>query len=246
MMEENTDRIIEQYLSGNLREEELEQFKNTLKSDQRLARRVKDLQAIESGLHALGMDHLMQDMKKWEKDIKLSQPPVTAWKKYLAVAAVITLILVPAVYFFTSKSPTSEELFLAYYEPYEEMLISRSNTSDSLGILLAAGLDAYNRGAYQRCTDLLKSYLQQQPEAYRVALYLGIAQLEIDQKQSAEKNFLLAQNDPAFEQQAQWYQALSYLKFGEIPKARDILQSISTSESHYRKDQASDLLKDLH
>ena len=124
------------------------------------------------------------------------------------------------------------------------MIISRSNSVDSLNTLLAQGMAAYNKGAYRECADFLHSYLQQKADA-RVSLYLAIAQLELNQQQSAENNFLLAQQDPAFKQQAQWYQALSYLKFSETEKAKGILDVIVNEKNHYRYAKASRLLKEL-
>ena len=106
-------------------------------------------------------------------------------------------------------------------------------------------MEAYNRKDYEQCSDLLIQFLQKQPDAHRVALYLAIAQLELDLKDQAEANFIRAQKDPVFKQQAQWYQALSYLKFSETQKAKLLLESIINAESHYRKKEAAIILKEL-
>jgi hypothetical protein len=243
-MTSNIDQQIEDYLNHNLSESDRQNFERRISEDQELAAMVKDLQEIEEGLHAVGMDHFKNDLRQWEQELAAQNYSV-GWKRYLAVAAVITLVIIPAVYLFIAKKPTSEELFLAYYEPYDEMITSRGNANDSLGILLADGIEAYNQGAYQRCSELLQSYMIERPDDHRVALYLGIAQLEIDQKELAEANFIRAQQDPGFKQQAQWYQALTYLKFEDNKKARDMLNSIITSENHYRKAQAERLLDQL-
>ena len=147
------------------------------------------------------------------------------------------MVLVPAMYLFNGQKPTSEELFLSYYEPYDELITTRGNV-DSLNLLLIDGMEAYNQGAYQECSDLLASYLEVNPEAYKVFLYLAIAQLELNLQEQAEVNFLKAQEDPVFKQQAEWYQALSYLKFSETQKAIVVLESIVNSKNHYRKNEA--------
>lgn len=244
--EEKLDQQIEGYLNGTLTQSEREAFETMLARDPEIAGKVKDLVAIDEGLKAVGMEEFRQDLKQWEGELKQVHTPAIGWKRYIAVAAVVTLIVLPAIYLFTIKKPTSEELFLAYYQPYEEMVTTRGNPTDSLGMLLADGVDAYSRGDYRQCTDLLESYLEQRPNAHRVALYLGIAQMEIDQQQSAEASFQLAQEDPVFRQQAQWYQALSYLKFNKSEKARAILQAISENGAHYRHAEAAQLLKELN
>ena len=245
-MEDKLDKQIEGYLNGSLTKTARDSFEAVLARDPQLADKVNDLKAIEAGLNAAGMEAFLNDLQEWENNLSVTQAPVPGWKKYLAVAAIVTLVIIPAIYLFSSKQQTSEELFLAYYQPYEEMLTTRGNGADSLGMLLADGMDAYNRGAFQLCSELLESYLQQNPDADRVALYLGIAQLEMNQKQSAEANFIRAQNDPAFQHQAQWYQALSYLKFDETGKATALLRSISQNTGHYRKEQAARLLEQLN
>jgi hypothetical protein len=243
-MSENLQDLISDYIEGKMNAPDKASFERLLVKNPELAKEVAELQSIEEGLQALGMEALMEDLKSWEQELPLAASPKANWKIFLSIAAVVTLFIVPAIYLFNSQKPTSEELFLSYYEPYEEMIISRSNSVDSLNTLLAQGMAAYNKGAYRECADFLHSYLQQKADA-RVSLYLAIAQLELNQQQSAENNFLLAQQDPAFRQQAQWYQALSYLKFSETEKAKGILDVIVNEKNHYRYAKASRLLKEL-
>jgi len=243
-MSEAREKQISDYLESKMSETSRQAFEKKLSEDSELAEEVRDLQSLEQALQAAGMDDLISDMHNWELEINQTQSGGIIWKKLLAVAAIITLILVPALYLFNSQKPTSEELFLSYYEPYDELITTRGNV-DSLNLLLIDGMDAYNQGAYQECSDLLVSYLELNPEAYRVALYLAIAQLELNLQEEAELNFLKAQEDPVFKQQAEWYQALSYLKFSETKKAKVVLKSIANSKNHYRKNQADRLLKDL-
>jgi hypothetical protein len=245
MMSEELDKQISDYLDDKMTDSDLRVFEEKLSKDAHLAEEVNDFKALDEGLQAVGMEKFRLAVKEWEQDINIAHPPLVTWKKYLAVAAVIALILVPAIYLLTGQQANSEELFLSYYEPYDELIISRGNSVDSLEMLLADGMEAYNLGAYRKCSDLLISYLQQQPEAHRVALYLAIAQLELNQKEMAEANFIRAQEDPVFKQQAQWYQALSYLKFSETEKAMVMLRSIVNSKNHYRKNEASRLLREL-
>ena len=243
-MKELEQQIID-YLDGKLTAEERQSFELRLSKNPELAEEIDDLKSLEKGLHAAGMEDLLAEMDRWESEMTSMQSKTQMWSRYYAVAAVLTLILVPAIWFFSSQKPTSEELFLAYYEPYEELLTSRSNTSDSITVLLNDGLNAYNQGKYRECSDMLKSYLNLNPQDHKVALYLAIAQLEIDQKEEAEANFVRAQQDPVFKQQAQWYQALSYLKFSESEKAKALLEAISSTGGHYRKVEAQKLLEDL-
>ena len=244
MSQELDDQLFD-YLEGRMTDRQRQEFERLLSEEPGLAEEIQDLQSLDMGLQAVGMEQLTLDMKDWEQEIDHFPPSVFTWKRYLAVAAVLTLILIPAIYVLTGPGQTSEALFLSYYQPYDELIISRSNEVDSLNLLLADGMEAYNRKAYEQCSDLLIQYLQKQPDAHRVALYLAIAQLELDLKDQAEDNFTRAQKDPIFKQQAQWYQALSYLKFSETRKAKLLLESIINTENHYRKKEAAIILNEL-
>ena len=220
-------------------------FEREIADHPNLSKEVDHLKALDQGLHGLGVESFKKDLSSWEQAINTKISRGYKWNNILAVAAVIILLVVPAIYHLTSNNSTSEELFLSYYQPYEEMITTRGyDDSDSLSLLLIEGMEAYNRKSYEECSQLLQSYLAHQSDA-RVSLYLAIAQLELDQAESAEANFKLAKQDPRFSQQAQWYQALSYLKFTDLEKAKDVLEDIVSQEGHYRNDEASKLLKEL-
>ena len=243
-MSEDLQNKVYDYLEGRMSPQEQELFEKQLLENQELKKEVNDIRALEQGLHGLGVESFKQDLASWE-DALNSQPKDTSnWKNFLAVAAVILLIALPAIYFLVPGNPSNQDLFLSYYQPYEEMITTRGNTSDSLNLLLIEGMEAYSRKSYEECSSLLQSYLDQQPDA-RVSLYLAIAQLELNQAQAAEANFIQARQDPIFRQQAQWYQALSYLKFSETEKAKDLLGEIVGQQGHYRNQEANKLLKQL-
>lgn len=240
-MSEEQDYRIQKYLEQTMDIQERQAFEEELRKDQDLAIEVEELKKLEDGLLAAGMETFMEDMRQWEH----AGSSMPNWKPYLMAAAVLTVVLVPAIYFLNLQKPSSEELFMANYQPYEEMITQRASPGDSVNTLLTNGLHAYNSGAYKKSAELLGAYLKQNPKDHKVSLYLAIAQLEINQKELAAANFVRAQQDPAVKEQAQWYQALTYLKFQETDSAVVILKTIANSDSHYRKQQASRLLKDL-
>ena len=224
---------------------ERELFEKEMSEHPDLSKEVNHLKALDHGLHGLGVESFKKDLKSWEASIDTRNSQGFKWNNILAVAAVIILIAVPAIYHLTQGNPTSEELFLSYYQPYEELITTRGyDDSDSLSMLLIEGMEAYNRKSYGECSQLLESYLARQSDA-RVSLYLAIAQLELNQAESAEANFQLAREDPLFREQAQWYQALSYLKFTNLEKAKDVLEDIVSQEGHYRNTEAGKLLKEI-
>jgi len=241
-MKEEFDLMTQKYLEGQLTASEHQRFESMLAQSPELAAEVQDLKQLHVGLQALGVEKLASELQEWEQE----QPSQgIKWRPLLTAAAVITLLLVPAWYFLNAQKPTSEDLFLAYYQPYEEMITQRGMEGDPVNPLLRDGLTAYNSGAYKRTAELLGAYIKSNPDDHRVALYLAIAQLEIDQKELAAANFKRAQQDPDVKDQALWYQALTYLKFSEKESAMEILTEIADNNKHYRQQDARKLLKKL-
>ncbi len=244
-MSEDLEKIMADYLEDRLDPQAREQFEQRIKDHPELADEIRDLQNIEEGFEALGMDEFKKEVSSWEKSHAKSRSK--PWKPW-AITAAVLLLLVPAIYLFQKPAKTSDELFLSYYQPYEELITTRGD-DDSIATpgvqYLTDGLEAYNEGSYQKCANLLSQYLELNPTEYRVALYLAIAQLELNRREQAEENFLKAQRDGSFRQQAQWYQALSYLKYSETAKALELLDNIAVQAGHYRKEQAAQLVMEL-
>lgn len=243
-MSEDLEKIMADYLANNLKPDQLQEFERRLKEDPQLREEVSQLTDLDQGLRALALDEFKQEVRGWER---MAGKSTIRWRP-MAIAASLLLLLIPVWFIFQESSRSSEDLFIAYYQPYEEVITSRG-ADDSAAVsglhLLTGGLEAYNDRSFQQCAELLSEYLKLNPAEHRVALYLAIAQLELGLQQAAEINFEKAQLDPAFRQQAQWYQALSYLKFSDIDKASQLLSLISAQDNHYRRQQASTLLKEL-
>ncbi len=242
-MDEQLEQKVALYLEGRLPETEKLELEAQMSQDPDLKAEVDDLMALQNGLQSIGYHELKNEVKQWDQELTTARN--FNWRP-LAVAAALALLLIPAIYLFQGNN--EEDLFYAYYEPYEEQLLSRGladSTSSAGHGALVEGLEAYNAKKFDQCAQLLSEYLTLQPQEHRVALYLAIAQLELGQSDEAEANFQRARQDPDFEQQAVWYQALSYLKFGQQEQAVGLLNDISQREFHYRKDQALSLLAEL-
>ena len=91
MSQELDDKLFE-YLEGRMTDIELQEFEKLLSEEPGLAEELQDLQSLDMGLQAVGMEQLTHEMQDWEQEIDHIPPSVIPWKRYLAVAAVLTLI----------------------------------------------------------------------------------------------------------------------------------------------------------
>ena len=249
MNEETKDQLIQDYLAHSLKGDELKYFEDQIRRDPELAAEVTAYQELELGLHGIGAEHLAAETSQWESEYRQSQTSegkVVPFRPYYAVAAAVTLLLLlGGILLFWNPNPELGELYAQHYAPYEDMILDRSEASEGTEQLLIQGMEAYNRQEYPLAERHLQEYLAQSPEQYGAALYLGIAQLETNQLEAAEASFRRASQDIKFEQQAQWYLSLLYLKSEQMTKVRTALQAIADNAQHYKHREASTLLKDI-
>ncbi|MDN5216663.1 hypothetical protein QQ020_31630 [Fulvivirgaceae bacterium BMA12] len=250
------DLEIQKYLQGDLSQEELAQFEEKIAKDPDLAGEVRDYKNLENGLESAGLDAFKAEVLEWEQDYLRETPDtgqpalpgkIIDFKKYIRIAAAVALLLAAGIYFYSSRTVSSETLYTQYYQQYPDMLTKRGDsvTGGPGEEFLLAGIDAYNNKNFEAAAANLQRYLDAVPEQKGIALYLAISQMELDQFKLAETNFRLAREDPAFRQQALWYEALLNLKAGKEGKSKAILETILNDEHHYRKKQAEKLLNAL-
>ena len=251
--------LIQKYLEGSLNKGEEAVFKDLLRNDVMFKQSVEEFQQLQLGLEGMGMEMLQKEMRDWEHEYqarkkgKVSnlQKPVNAWRRSSLMAAVIAILLLSGIAYFSidngrSKGLSSGELFSLYYQPYSDMISERGDFDNEAEKALADAMDAYNKEAYDAAKDQLKAYMMAFPEDKGVQLYLGISYLETGQYNQARNTFLALEREPNYKQQAQWYFILTCLKEGNVTLARQRLeQLLSQDPPHYQKDTAKKLLEEL-
>jgi len=84
------------------------------------------------------------------------------------------------------------------------------------------------------------------PTSDTIQFYSSIIDLEEDNTTAAIDNLnILSQSESAFQQAADWYLALAYLKNKETTNAEEILEKIVSKDRHLFKRRAAELLEEL-
>ena len=257
MSTSDSDNEIQRFLEGDLSPEELKEFEQKLSQDPDLAREVRDYERLVMGLEAAGLDDFRSEVKGWEAGYHAKHGPdreggkddnkVIPITRYIPIAAAVALLLFAGIYFYLNRSAAPQTLYATYYAPYPDMLTDRGDTTinKSGRSMLLAGIEAYNTENFQLAIDNLQAYLKAEPDQKGVALYLAISQMELNRFEAAEESFKTAREDPVFRQQAEWYEGLSNLKAGNLPKSKAIFKDIAENPSHYRQEDARRLWNSL-
>lgn len=228
----HTEKLI-QYLDGELPAEELESLKKNLSDNQALREELDNLRLARDAARRYGLKSKIRDIhKEMMPELKQDKPPKSTVVKMFAqtglraAAVLIVLVGLSALYQYYTASP--EKLFSESYQPFDihEM---RGTPEDS------RLLGNYKHGNMDSVIMEFNSLRIPEPEDYILA---GIAFLESNKPDKAIQTFnkLIQQNAISktdyFEDDAEYYLAMSYLKNREPEKALPILEKIQADPAH--------------
>ena len=164
-----------------------------------------------------------------------------SFKKWLAIAASLIIVVTVGIYFLFPAKPAAEKLY-AQFAKHDALNIQlRGSTTDSLAQNAAT---VFNKKEYANALPLLENYMQLQPDDIQIKFSLAICYMETGKYNEADAIFIsIAAGQTAYAATAQWYQALLALKQKNYAKCRAVLNSIPTTSSFSNK--AKELLTAL-
>lgn len=231
-MEES--KRIDDYLSGRLGQEERQAFEEELSRNPKLKEQLelqrdmdfllkheKERTALKAVLKSEGADFFRTEAQPQQR----GRLRWIGWVVAAAAAVVLLLVLRPLLFEGSLYEEYAEFPPLALSEKGAEMDWSGAE-------------QAFNTGDYPEASRQLEAYLQEFPDDYQARLYLGITRMQTGDLAEARRLFSeVAEASPPLANHANWYDALSYLKAGNIAAARRRLQQIESDSPFYRRAQ---------
>ncbi len=244
-----TPEHIDRYLDGGLNTSEQKAFEQALQQDAQLRREVEIQQELRRGIRNKGNDLLKDRLRKIHSEeitsLKKEKTPEVKGKiirfRRPMLGAVAAILLLVAVFVFFPGKQSPEKLFAQNYEPYEISLVQRGDEGETL----AKADQDYRSGNYTAAITALEILLESQPANAKLHLVLGICFLETAQSEQAREHFQLALNNSLYQDKAQWYLALSYLREGDIKNAKTYLEPLSQDQNSSFRERAQRLLNKL-
>lgn len=248
MDEMNFDRI-EDFLDGDLNQEQLKEFEQDLLDD-------SDLQ-MELDLHK-GIDEAIVESDIMDLRSKLEAietPPtpsqkrkfkfLTSWN--IAAASLALLIGLGSLMFILNDKSnySNDKIFSNYYKPYNVVVNTRSSDATADHILMNA-VNSYESKDYRTALTLFKKILDKDSTNITSNFYSGISNIEINEYSKANKNFtrVIKHKNNLFIEQSEWYLGFCYLMTNEKDKAVNQFHTIANGNSFY-KTKAQEILNKL-
>ncbi|MFK8009418.1 MAG: tetratricopeptide repeat protein [Saprospiraceae bacterium] len=243
---------IDDFILNKLSPQEKEDFRQQLLKNAELAQEVRKRELVRDGLEALGNQKMKDRIKVVRKEMldqeKNDNPPknqnriIPLW--IMAAAAIFILGFV-GWQFLNPTEITPEEIFAESYQPYMEDFGSRG--TDMTKNYLQAGT-YYNERNYSAAIPLLQNILEAEPQNSEVELVLGDCLLSINKTEEAMVHFnsILARKTNLYNDPAQWFLALSYLKQNEIEACKNALKNLIDNPRADYHEEAKELLSKLN
>jgi|GEM_PF-5880530 len=252
--------LIDDFILGNLSQEDKNRFETSLASDSKLQTLVNERKELILVTQLASATARKKELKqllgkgKFEETTAVVTPQLTKENKattaapdkknsgklvrllpYLTAAACIGAFLFVMLF---KTSAGLDPLVNEYYSPYSVTVRSTTGTTTK-----EKAFQLYNNKEYKAAIPLLGQLSANNQEAQ---LLLGIAQFETGASKEALTQFkaLLAEDSELFNDHAKWYAALTYLQLDQSAEAKPLLQSLTNQTEYAAK--ARELLAKLN
>ena len=232
MSNQNQYQLIN-YLDRTLTEEEMREVEVLIQTDNETSQQWQYLQLAVDAVEYVALHERVAQVKEQYQASLHGGGKVRRMTRVLQIAAaLVVLCMAGAVYKYMTTSAT--DVFKEAYAPYN------LNTSRSGGTA-----DAMEQAYRNKNWQTVISACAQLPEKNNKALFLsGMAHIELKQYAAAAQQFeqVLLQNaqtgDDYFQDEAEYYLAVSYLALNRVKEAVTVLEKIKTDKTHLFHQQA--------
>jgi hypothetical protein len=232
----HTDELLIRYLDGELSAEEKTALEERLRTDKALQEQLTHLQVSVQAIRQLGTTEKVQAvhaemMKELKAGNKGNVVPFTRLVRYTMAVAASILVLFAGVRLYLNAQLSPEKL---YNETFVDFNVSAARGSNE-------GLSQiethYQQKAYETVIGDVRSVRMDAKDS----LLVGLAYLHQNHTTQAIGIFqTLASTANNFQQDAEFYLSLGYLKNKEYNKALPLMQKIHNNPSHLYHDQLTD------
>jgi len=234
---------IAEYLSGNLKGDELKAFEKKLKENADFAEEVRLYAEIEKSLsHRLShqeeeneLRHNLQRIAKEQTSIKTKSKVISLqrYSKWLVAASIALLV---GIFVVQNQTPIYSD-----YASHATMNISVRGSSNGT---LEKVQDAFNTKDYALAYTHLSRLSEYYKDNTELQLFYAISMIETEQYDLAKIVLTkIADGDSLFKNEALWYLGLNALKQNDLETCKTYLEQIPQETEEYEK--AKSLLRKL-
>lgn len=239
---------IENYVKKEMSANSRAAFEQRLQADTDLASEVRFYEEVVQvaelqGLFEEAEEELEAEQKSEAKVVSMKKTrQIKPARRFLALAASLAVVVIAGIFLWNAMNSSNQDYFAQYYQPYPNDIAPITKGEDLPKTTLAEALQAYERKNYGQARTLFSTL----PTSDTIQFYSSIIDLEEGNMSAAIDNLnTLNQSESTFQQAADWYLALAYLKNKETLNAKELLEKITANDRHLFKRRAEELLEAL-
>lgn len=231
---------IERYLTQDMDEKELHDFKQSLAVDAQLKSNTEEIQLLLTGIQESALEEKLKEFHKEINAAATTPAPVrriTFFKKFLVAASVLAIISFSWLMLFYNDNQ-NKKLYSKYYTADPGLATVMGNSSD---YDFEKAMVEYKNGEYAKAFNTWNILLKQRPASDTLIYFVAVA-AQAQHNDSVAINRLqqvVSNTNSTFYKDAAWYLGLLYLKKGDTQKAVTHIQ-----QSGYPK--SKDLINDIN
>lgn len=239
------DHLLDEFLQGNITKEVLKNQTPQYQEAQ-LEKEIRLHQAASLFLErapVVAQVHLLHEqfLKETKTEKRNSGARISRLMKWISVAA--SVILLAGVLYWQSAQPSNaNSLYSEIYQPYQVPVFRSDDKSTEL-------VDLYRT---KKISELILAYEKTEAPENQEHLLAGLSYSNLEQWNQAAQAFqsILDANrnmpDPHYQDEAQFYGGLAYLKAGSIEKSIELFKAILADPQHlYHTQISADQVKEL-
>jgi len=217
---------IDQYLNGQLTEQEKKDFELSLEEDDELKALFEFVSDTQKAQAVNELTSLKAQLSNTESNYKRRRQNT----RYLKVAASIILLATLGYFIYnaTLQSADTTVLFDKYYKVYPNVVAPVSRDEETTDNIFTT----YEKGNYQEVIDALGTVENPSDTS---SFYLGQAHMALGNYMPAIKAFDMINTASGFYDQALWYRALANLKLQNLERCQADLQQLVVRKSSYQQ-----------
>jgi hypothetical protein len=248
-MEKDTNiDLIEQFLNGELDDDEKASVEKTIRDDADFAREVEMQKLLMDGIRYSGRKKFREKLKTWDEELLQEGDsgevtPRSRTLRWYYVAASLSVIVIAAGILLTNMGTDYAKVSSLHFKPYQHLPTSTRGGTDDQNALERIIQD-YDQGNYNETIQQIQA-LDPGDQTELSNFILANSYQAIDEFQKAITLYDgIIKSHGLFEYPSRWYVALCYLSIDQYGKAKPLLEELAASNSSYSRE-AKDLLKDL-
>lgn len=234
--------IIQGHIEDDLTQEQETLFKSRIADSEEFLKQViiqkKILAHLEVNEKVKRKKEMLSDFRTIRQE-NLNKSHIPSKSIWYSVAA--SLLLLATIFIWGEININSpESTFVAYYKPYDGVVITRSEDQAFL-----IGMDAYNSEQYAKALNTFLDTTNNSITKGKQYLLIGNCYMNLDKTDSSLLWFNKISNNESslIQSNRDWYTSLALLSKGEIKESQKILENIINSKTEYAQ-KAAILLKE--